>query len=327
MKTTRRDLLKHSAAITAGMATAPFLSAQTNEVVRKGRPLIIDTHQHLWDLSWQRLPWLKDAPPVLSRSYVTSDYLEATQGLNIKAVYMEVDVSPEQHQVEASHVVKLARDPKTPTIAAVVGGRPDGETFGDDLKFLAKSAEIRGIRQVLHGSTPQGHCLNPRFVAGVRQLGEHGLSFDLCLRPADLKDGQKLAQLCPDTQFVLDHCGNADVNAFFKEDEASREHVNSWKRDLAAISQLPNVICKISGIIARVPEQWSAADLAPIVNHCLDSFGPDRVVFGGDWPVCLLGAPLRAWIDSLTEILSERPEQEQRKLWSENAIKFYRLSV
>jgi L-fuconolactonase len=78
--------------------------------------------------------------------------------------------------------------------------------------------------------------------------------------------------------------------------------------------------------VARAPKGWTADDLAPIVNHCLDAFGPDRVVFGGDWPVCLLGSPLRDWITALREIIAERPAAEQRKLWSQNAIRFYGLT-
>ncbi|MDP1591009.1 MAG: amidohydrolase family protein, partial [Prosthecobacter sp.] len=90
----------------------------------------------------------------------------------------------------------------------------------------------------------------------------------------------------------------------------------------------PGVMCKISGIVAFVPPgKWHAEDLAPVVNHCLDAFGPDRVFFGGDWPVCLLGSPLRGWVDALKQIVSSRPASEQRKLWSGNAIRFYGLKV
>ena len=93
--------------------------------------------------------------------------------------------------------------------------------------------------------------------------------------------------------------------------------------DLAAEA---NTICKISGIVANAPPDWRTEHLAPIVNHCLDVFGPDRVVFGGDWPVCLLGATFRRWVMSLKEIVSERPVEDQRKLFSENAVRFYGLA-
>ena len=100
-----------------------------------------------------------------------------------------------------------------------------------------------------------------------------------------------------------------------------------WKDDLAQVAEAPNVICKISGIVARVPgKEWDAGMLAPIINHCLDVFGPERVVFGGDWPVCLLGSSYRGWVEALKEIISNRPESEQRRLLHDNAVKFYSLS-
>jgi L-fuconolactonase len=89
----------------------------------------------------------------------------------------------------------------------------------------------------------------------------------------------------------------------------------------------PNVICKISGIIARVPQPWSAEDLAPIVNHCLDAFGLERVIFGSDWPVCLTGAPLREWVAALRQIIAARPADQQRKLLHDNAVRFYGLQL
>ena len=164
-------------------------------------------------------------------------------------------------------------------------------------------------------------------------LGEQGLSFDMCLRPNDLADGWKLADKCPNTRLILDHCGNGDSKAFFKasdprlKDTKAEHTADAWKCDIDLVAAKQNVICKISGIVARVPKEWSADDLAPLVNHCLDAFGPDRVIFGSDWPVCLLGAPLADWVKALRQIIASRPAAEQRRLLSENAISFYGLKV
>lgn len=295
---------------------------------------IIDCHQHLWDLEKFKLPWIEPGT-LLGRSYVMKDYLAAIEGTGIKnAVYMEVDVDPAEQTAEAEHLIEICNSGKAPTIAAVVSGRPNSDKFKDYIAPLAKSESIKGIRQVLHvPTTPAGYCLSKGFVRGIQLLGELGLSFDLCMRAKDLPDGAKLAEQCPDTRFIVDHCGNGDVKAFFKPGDKRLEVVKpdhdaaAWKRDIDALAAKKNVICKISGIIARVPKQWSAADLAPIVNHCLDSFGPDRVIFGSDWPVCLLGAPLATWVTALREIIALRPQAEQEKLLSKNAIGFYRLPV
>jgi predicted TIM-barrel fold metal-dependent hydrolase len=159
------------------------------------------------------------------------------------------------------------------------------------------------------------------------------LSFDLCLRPKDLSDGIKLAEKCPDTRFILDHCGNADPKAFLKPGDSRLakvrpdHEVEPWKRDISLLAKRPNVICKISGIIARIPREWRTDDLAPIVNHCLDEFGPDRVIFGSDWPVCLLGSKLANWVTALRQIIANRSSTEQRKLLSDNAALTYGLKV
>jgi L-fuconolactonase len=172
--------------------------------------------------------------------------------------------------------------------------------------------------------------VQPNFLRGVRLLGENHLSFDICIRPTELGDALRLTELCPDTRFILDHCGNADPKAFRRNNDGGERPMHeaaAWRRDIEALARRQNLICKISGIVARAPRGWTADDLAPIVNHCLDSFGPDRVVFGGDWPVCLLGATFRQWVEALRQIVARRPADEQRKLWSENARRLYRLDA
>lgn len=295
---------------------------------------IIDCHQHLWDLERFKLPWIEPGT-LLGRSYVMKDYLAAIEGTGIQyAVYMEVDVDPAQQTAEAEHLISICQSGKAPTIAAVISGRPAAAGFADYITPLAKSPYIKGVRQVLHGaSTPAGYCLQEDFVRGIQLLGELGLSFDLCMRPKELADAAALAKQCPKTRFIVDHCGNADVKAFFKPGDPrlggiKPDHdVAAWKRDIEALAAQKNVICKISGIIARVPKEWSAEDLAPIVNHCLDSFGPDRVIFGSDWPVCLLGAPLKAWVGALRQIIADRPATDQQKLFFGNAERFYGLKL
>jgi L-fuconolactonase len=147
-------------------------------------------------------------------------------------------------------------------------------------------------------------------------MGQHGLRCDLCLRPEELADGAQLAAQCPETNFVLDHCGNAPVYG----DRAA------WQVGIAAVAAQPNVICKISGIVAQVRAgYWGPEDLAPIVQHCAEVFGPDRVIFASDWPVCTLGAPLAEWVHALQTIVGSWSETDRRKLFHDNAALFYGL--
>jgi predicted TIM-barrel fold metal-dependent hydrolase len=323
----RRTLLR-SALRAACSAAGMSVLAKPN---LEPEPLIIDTHQHLWDLAKFKLPWLGDAPEVLRHTFHVAEYRQATRGLNIKAVYMEVFVDAAQLVAEAEHVIRLSRDAASPTVAAVIGGRPESPRFAEYVNRFKGVKEVKGVRRVLHeAETPAGYCLGDEFVKSVRRLGELDLSFDLCMRPSELNDGMKLTELCPDTRFIVDHCGNADPKAFRPSkagDEKPWHTVDEWKRGIDGLAKRPNVIGKVSGVIARLPKGGGASDLAPIVNHCLEAFGPDRVVFGSDWPVCLLGGPLATWVAMLREIVAARPADQQKKLWSENAIRHYGLRL
>ena len=240
---------------------------------------------------------------------------------------MEVDVAATQRIAEAEFVAGLCGADDNPMAGAVIGGSPGEEGFRAYIDHFKDNDFIKGVRQVLH--VPQaepGRCLQERFVRDVQYLGEIGLSFDLCLRPSELGDAVGVVDQCPDTRFIVDHCGNADpqiVNGAAKRDPIHTKE--QWQRDMAALGEREHVVCKISGIIARAPAGWSADTLGPTVDHCLDSFGPDRVVFGGDWPVCNFGASLGAWVAALREIVSGRPEEEQAKLLAGNAERLYGL--
>jgi L-fuconolactonase len=205
--------------------------------------------------------------------------------------------------------------------AAVIGGSPQSDGFKDDIETLAGDPHLRGVRTVLHDpDRPRGMCLEPRFVDNMKLLGRLGLSFDLCLRPAEIGDGVRLIEKCPGTRFIIDHCGNMDVQAI------GSKTWSAWQSGIAAAARHENAVCKISGIVVTAKAgTWKPADLAPVVNHCLDSFGEDRVFFGGDWPVCTLKASYSQWVEALFEIVRDRSPGFKRKLFHDNAVKFYKL--
>ena len=331
-KTTRRRFLQSAAAVTTLTATVAATSVtQAGALLsRKNKLPIIDTHQHLWDLSVITPPWVGTAPEILNQPYATKEFKAATRGLNVvKTVYMEVDCAPSDHALEAEHVIALSKSPRHPTAAAVISGRPAEDSFAPHVRKYKGSPYIKGVRQVLHNdAAPQGLCLGETFVKSMQLLGEQNMSFDLCMRPTELLDGVKLADQVPDTLFIVDHCGNGDPKAFLKNSTEEPWHTaEQWKRDMGELAKRKNIICKISGIIARVPaDGWDASMLAPLINHCLDVFGPDRVVFGGDWPVCLLGDSYREWVNALKTVIANRSVTDQRKLLHDNANRIYRLS-
>ncbi|MBB6052756.1 amidohydrolase family protein [Armatimonas rosea] len=282
---------------------------------------IIDTHQHLWDFTKFQPPWLKTEPK-LNHSMTLKDYAKATAGLNVvKTVYMEVDVAPKQQVAEAKYVAGLSASRKTVMAAGVVSCRPALPGFAAYAKMLAKSPYhpyIKGLRQVLQvPDAPRGLCLQPTYVKNIQLLGELGLSFDICIRPTELSDAAKLVDKCPKTRFILDHCGNG---------MAANPNQAQWERDIKELAKRPNIVCKVSGIVKTVKPGMNAVEaLTPVIVPTLDAFGPDRVMFGGDWPVCNIATTFRGWVETLREIVKDRPEDEQRKLFHDNAEAFYGL--
>lgn len=324
----RRRFLQTTTATLLGGATmydviTPLATeAQEKPVTDLNAFPIVDTHQHLWDVSKFTLAWHKEAPK-LAKSHVMSDYFAATRGLNVtKTVYMEVDVDPSQQVKEAEYVLDLCQRDDNPMVAAVISGRPaDHDAFKTYISKYKDTPQIKGVRQVLHGdSTPAGFCLAPSFVKSVQLLGDLGKSFDLCMRSGELLDADKLVAQCPKTRFIVDHCGNMSVQ------DKDETHRAAWKAGMKALAQRPNVICKISGIIASAkPGAWRPEDLQPNVIDTLTIFGTDRCIFASDWPVCTLTASLKEWVDALRWIVRVLSPADQRKLFHDNAVKFYGL--
>lgn len=321
----RRFFLRSALAGSVLATWAPSLSAQppkTSPMDSPNSPPIIDSHQHIWDLKQFNLPWLAKAGPKLNQSFGVDDFERAAEGLNVqKTVYIEVDVHPEQTLQEAALAVKLCADPSNPIAGAVIGGDPRADGFGAYVERFAGDKCIKGVRMVLHTpDRPPGTCLEPRFVESMTLLGKTELSFDLCMRRDELLTGAQLVAKCPQTQFVLDHCGGIGGA---KVDPKTRK---LWREGIKAIAGQENVVCKISGLVDELMgEKWTADDLAETVHFCCESFGEDRVLFGGDWPVCLLGGTYKRWVEALRTLVADQSETARRKLFHDNAARIYRL--
>ena len=203
-------------------------------------------------------------------------------------------------------------------VAAVISGRPASDAFPKYIGQFKDSAYIKGVRQVLHGDGHAAGLLPRREVHPGRPAARrHGQELRPLHAAKELPDAAKLIDACPDTRFILDHCGNADVQA---------KDRSQWQKDIAEVAKRKNVVCKVSGIVASAePGKWTADDLAPIVNHTMEVFGPDRVMFGGDWPVCTMAATYKQWVEALKTIVADRTPEEQKKLFHDNAVRFYGL--
>ena len=278
---------------------------------------IVDTHQHLWDKDLFHYAWLEPLP-LLDRSFRLSDYSEATRGLEIaKTVFVECDVDEAQVLDEALHVLRLANDQGNRIAGVVASGRPEKDKFKQYLDKLAAHPKLKGIRRILH-THPDELGQGKMFVENVARLATYGLSFDLCVLARQLPIALHLASRCPDVAFVLDHCGVPDVKG---------HTLDPWRAQISELSRLPNVSCKISGLVAYAnPANWQSEDLRPFVDYVIASFGWDRVMFGSDWPVCNLTASYHRWVGTLFSLTQAAGEGNQRKLFHDNALRLYRLN-
>lgn len=279
---------------------------------------IVDAHVHFWNPEQFTMPWLANIPS-LNRPYSLQDYREQTQGLPITSmVYVEVAVDLPQVLREARQVAVLARE--EPHLQAIVAAAPveRGPVVREHLEtLLVISPLIKGVRRNLQDETDPDFCLQSNFVAGVHLLPEYNLSFDLCIKHWQLPGVIELVRRCPHTTFILDHLGKPDI----------RQHqLNPWQANLRKLAELPNVACKISGLVTEADSQrWQPADLEPFVNVTLEAFGEDRVLFGSDWPVALLASSYRRWYETLDALTAHLPLAAKRKLWAENAQRLYRI--
>lgn len=278
-----------------------------------------DTHLHFWDPSRQRLPWLEVVPD-LNRAFTLQQYEPLAEQAGItRAIYVEVGAAPEERRREVASVTTLCESKASPIHAIVAAADPASPEFSADLQHYSSNPRVRGVRRVLHTeATPPGYCLQSSFVDGMRQLAARGLTFDLCMRRAELADAAELARRCPETTFIVDHCGNATA-------EDSSE--SPWAASLRAIAELPNCICKLSGIALGLGEAQELESLAPIVELCLKWFGADRVMFGTDWPVCTRRTTVVAWADLVRGVVSQHGDEVAQQVLNLTAERVYGLGA
>jgi L-fuconolactonase len=278
---------------------------------------IVDAHVHLYDPGVLHYSWTK-GNPVLDRAWLLPDLDRARGPVRIETiVFVEVAADAGLYLQEASYVAGLAeRDPR---VGAMVAAAPleRGAAVTSDLEKLAAHALTRGIRRRIEDETEAGFCLRPGFVEGVRLLARFDLAFDLCVRHWQLADAVELVRRCPGIRIVLDHIGKPPI----------REGVmDPWRSHIKALSELPDVWCKLSGVVTEADrEHWTRDQLRPYVDHVIECFGFDRLMYGSDWPVSEQTHRYPEWVAILDEVTAGCSADEVRKLFRETAIGFYRL--
>jgi len=270
---------------------------------------IVDTHLHLIYPDRFSYPWLSGAPAINKPWQVESYWAEATS-LGIEAaLHMEVDVAEPQIADETAFVLGLDR-----VVGAIANGRPEHAGFERHLEQMQALGRVKGIRRLLQGQ-PAELSQTQTFIDNIRLLPSYGMNFDICVKSHELMLAPPLIEACPETQFVLDHCGNPNI--------AEREW-ESWTTRMERIAELPNVVCKVSGILANVDDTWTVDTIRPYVEFVIETFGWDRVVWGSDHPVVTLFADLTKWVNASRQIVGGASQTEQEKLFWRNAERVYR---
>ena len=271
-----------------------------------------DTHVHLFDLKNLSYGWLKNAPEI-NRTFTIEDFKRASKRSNIgKILFMESGADAGLAVKEAHWVAGLVK--KEPRIKGIIAklalGR--GKTTAETLAQLEATQLLKGLR----GGFPDDAAISGDFLEGMKLLADRNLSFDLLLNPQRMSVAVELAKKCPDNIFVLDHFGNPDIKKGTMEE---------WKKGIRALAALPNVNCKMSGIITRVGKGWSLDQIRPYVYYAMEQFGVDRLVYGGDWPVVLRAGAYRSWSKAFEKLTRGLSEDELEKVYHLNADRIYNL--
>jgi predicted TIM-barrel fold metal-dependent hydrolase len=279
---------------------------------------ILDTHQHL--IYPEKFPysWTADIPQLAGKAFRYDDYLKAIVGTAVsKTIFMEAAVDDSHWHEETRFIHTLAQTPGSLMKGIIATCRPEAESGFETYVESVLSPCLVGFRRILHVE-PDELSQRPCFAANVRLLEKYKLTFDLCVLARQIPLAAELARKCPGVQFILDHCGVPDI---------ASGQIDPWRSYISEISKLPNVACKISGVIAYcAPGQATLESVRPYVEHCLEQFGWDQVVWGSDWPVCTIASDLRTWVQITTKIIATADESKQRKLLHENAVRIYRAN-
>jgi L-fuconolactonase len=277
---------------------------------------VVDAHVHFWDPAGLEYPWLENVPE-LRRAFVPRDYAAWSADVPVrKIVFVECNPRPDQALAEVEFVQRLSTlDPRIAGIVAYLD-LLDVERRAHSLDALGDLPLVKGVRHNIQGN-PAGFCLQPAFVAGVREVGARGLTFDLCAEHNQLAEVVALARQTAETRLVLDHCGKPGIRAGLRE---------PWETHIRELAALPHVWCKLSGLMTEAdPEGWSDEEVRPYAAQVVRHFGVERVIYGSDWPVATLAARSRRWYPLIRSFTESWGEAERRAFFWGNAHRFYHL--
>jgi L-fuconolactonase len=275
----------------------------------------IDSHQHFWRYDTARDAWITDSMAVLKRDFLP-EHLAAELAAN--GIDASIAVQADQSENETMFLLDLAE--KNGRVAGVVGWVDLlSPQLAENLEYFSRFSKLRGFRHVAQAEPDDGFLARENFVKGVAQLRAFGFTYDILIYPKQLPAAVELVGRLPEQRFVIDHLAKPEIKA---------RKTAPWAAQMREIAQNRNVFCKISGLVTEADwKHWKADDFKPYLDVVFDAFAADRLMFGSDWPVCLLAATYRQVKQLIEEYVKGYSEADKEKLFGGNAERFYGLKT
>jgi L-fuconolactonase len=273
---------------------------------------LIDAHQHFWNYDPAEYDWIDDSMAALRRDFLPPDL---SIELTATGVAGTVAVQARQTLTETKWLLQLAQ--QNSFIRAVVGWAPiAGSSFPELLAELAKNPKLVGLRHVVQAE-PDGFLAGASFNHGIAALGAMNLAYDILIVERQLAEAIEFVDRHPNQIFVLDHIAKPRI---------AEGKLNPWAANLRELAKRQNVYCKLSGMVTEANwHSWTTASLQPYLDVVLEAFGPRRLMFGSDWPVCKVAASYRRWFDTLNGLLAHLSSEERERVFAGTATEAYRL--
>lgn len=275
--------------------------------------LKIDSHQHFWKYDPVRDSWIDETMSVIQKDFFPED-LEPV----LKANGIDGCVVVQSDQSEDENHFQIANADKNDFVKGIVGWvNLSAANVQERLEYFAQFKKLKGFRHVLQGEPQRDFMLRPEFLNGISLLDQYNFTYDILVFPDQLKFVKQFVEKFPEHRFVIDHI----AKPYIKDNI-----IEGWQDDMRAIAQHKNVFCKISGMVTEAKwDSWAKADFDPYMDVVVNAFGTDRVMFGSDWPVCLVAARYSEVLDIVKNYFSGYSDLERDKVFGGNAIEFYSL--
>jgi L-fuconolactonase len=275
--------------------------------------LKIDSHQHFWKFDAVRHSWINEEMAVIQRDFMPGDLRPVLEENGIGGcVLVQVDQTPEENEFQLQN----ARDHDF--IKGVVGWIDlQAKDIEEQLGKLSSYEHLKGFRHILQGEADRALMLKPAFLNGISKLRDFDFTYDILIFHDQLKYAAELVSQFPDQPFVLDHIAKPDIK---------KGEIAEWKVGIQELAKFENVYCKASGMVTEADwKLWRPEDFVPYLDVVFEAFGTERVMYGSDWPVCLVAASYERALDLVKDYTSKFSSHERDLFWGGNATKFYNL--